>query len=436
MRARINFFATVVVFVSTITLSLGSATASTISVKGETEGSVSLRITRQPGGARSGSKLTKQPIVRIYDANNRLVRSGIQTVTVTSSSGELQGSRRIIAIDGTAKFTDLALFGTQVQAITLTFTLATGESVRSAPFTFLPAKEATSLKIDTPSNIVSGQKLAIPLSVYAIDAAGNKFKNMRTTITLNVTSGSLYGETRRVLSSSKKSVASFPFLTIVGTGTITITATASNGLTGSVTVESQPGCPEIRICKVGDIGPGGGVVYFAKSTPFTSAGSPCSTACRYLEVAPINWEGLNNCSRSSPPKISKCSLLPTKISAPSTSTAIGSGYANTELIISALAGSEASNAAVRARAYRGGDLSDWYLPSRDELMTLSDYSSQLNGQERQTSLFVSNCRTWSSSIDLIGSRTRGWAVTGLRTTSKSSQRSTTELNCVQPVRAF
>lgn len=52
-----------------------------------------------------------------------------------------------------------------------------------------------------------------------------------------------------------------------------------------------------------------------------------------------------------------------------TGTAIGTGRANTELIV-AQNGAGTNYAAGLARAYSGGGYSDWYLPSRDELLAV------------------------------------------------------------------
>jgi Protein of unknown function (DUF1566) len=53
-----------------------------------------------------------------------------------------------------------------------------------------------------------------------------------------------------------------------------------------------------------------------------------------------------------------------------TATELGTGFANTDTIISLQGDPVASYAAGLARAYRGGGYTDWYLPSKDELNTL------------------------------------------------------------------
>jgi uncharacterized repeat protein (TIGR02543 family) len=119
-------------------------------------------------------------------------------------------------------------------------------------------------------------------------------------------------------------------------------------------------CAQGGRCIVGDIGPGGGIVFYVAETPFTATGTPCGTNCYYLEAAPTSgtwtdaayaWSGNTNTSIGG------------------TGTAIGSGYANTLAIVGQSGGgSTASRAGTITRAYRGpNDLSDWYLPSQSEL---------------------------------------------------------------------
>jgi hypothetical protein len=135
-------------------------------------------------------------------------------------------------------------------------------------------------------------------------------------------------------------------------------------------------CATGGTCAVGDMGPGGGTVFYVASSQFTSTGSACNTACTYLEAAPNGWikspsyTGQNVC-RSSADKFSldpQCMWSGNTSSFVSTGTGIGTGYANTSAMITQ--GSTAGTAATIARAFQGGDKTDWFLPSKDELNAL------------------------------------------------------------------
>ena len=60
-----------------------------------------------------------------------------------------------------------------------------------------------------------------------------------------------------------------------------------------------------------------------------------------------------------------------------TATAIGTGSANTDAIISVQGTTETSYAAGLARAYTGGGYTDWFLPSKDELNQMDINKSTL-----------------------------------------------------------
>jgi len=124
--------------------------------------------------------------------------------------------------------------------------------------------------------------------------------------------------------------------------------------------------------QVGDIGPGGGRVFYASTTGFncgpsyTSTGSPYNFKCYYLEAAPTT--GANAWSDAVSVKYSANTNLINNASAPetATATAIGWGYRNTLAMV--LQNATANMAGTVSRAYRGpNNLSDWYLPSYDEL---------------------------------------------------------------------
>lgn len=115
-------------------------------------------------------------------------------------------------------------------------------------------------------------------------------------------------------------------------------------------LRSMPG--EV-VYAIGDIGPGGGFIFY-------DAGSRLSWG-RYLECAPNKgwlvggtpatdsykaWSGNTN------------TLV-------GTTSAIGTGYANTLAIVAQSA--TADMAATVCRAYTGGGKTDWFLPSRNEV---------------------------------------------------------------------
>jgi hypothetical protein len=105
--------------------------------------------------------------------------------------------------------------------------------------------------------------------------------------------------------------------------------------------------PEPPVYAVGDTGPAGGIVFYDKG--FYSAG------WRYLEAAPADIGSIFVWGTGG--------YATTSI--PGTSTAIGSGAANTDVIFNA-AGTDAP-AAYACHEYTYGGQSDWFLPSQDEL---------------------------------------------------------------------
>lgn len=125
-------------------------------------------------------------------------------------------------------------------------------------------------------------------------------------------------------------------------------------------------------CVVGDVGPGGGRVFYVATTPF-ACGPSRSENCIYLEVAPALW----NAGATEPRRTwAKHPYTSAGVSNPSspetaTATAIGWGYFNTHAIILQGNTEAASSAAALADSYApsvGDDIvDDWYLPSKDEL---------------------------------------------------------------------
>jgi hypothetical protein len=128
--------------------------------------------------------------------------------------------------------------------------------------------------------------------------------------------------------------------------------------------------------KVGDRGPGGGIIFYYNAQGFTvqaGQGFAAYTA-HYLEVAPSDqsasaqWGGRG----TTVPNVTNYTQ-PTD----SLARAIGNGRRDTALIVSQLGTGETGRAAQLAAAFRGGGQSDWFLPSIGELFAL--YQSGVSG---------------------------------------------------------
>ena len=150
-------------------------------------------------------------------------------------------------------------------------------------------------------------------------------------------------------------------------------------------------CTAAKNCAVGDIGPGGGVVFYVSETTFTAPGTPCNTACKYLEAAPNSWYGktvdprvvwvddLVQCyqDRSNTPD-ANChgggiySNTAGQATSRIANTSIGMGQVNTNAILARQTSVVAATyAAGLADALVFGGVTDWFLPSKDELYLMS-----------------------------------------------------------------
>ena len=140
----------------------------------------------------------------------------------------------------------------------------------------------------------------------------------------------------------------------------------------------------------GSTGPGGGVVFYASSTAFR-CGPGMALSCNFLEVAPNGWNGkLVDCVKGCGGDDNKtsdrgsagigigrgyeyCSAKGSPSIPGASGTAIGSGYANTTAMVAMC---NQGDAGELARGYTGGGMSDWSLPSVDELNALYYYPNR------------------------------------------------------------
>lgn len=217
--------------------------------------------------------------------------------------------------------------------------------------------------------------------------------------------------------------------------TASTVARTKNAALPTETTVSTPSCATGGVCVVGDIGPGGGKVFYVAPTSFTSTGSACGSACKYLEVARVGWivaktpAGQTNCNipgtNLEDPKCQWSTNYTARIG--TTSYDIGAGYANTSAMITQSLGSEA---AMVARGFQGGGKTDWYLPSFDEL-------NLLYLQRYQMGRF-SFGGYWSSSEGFANLAWTQDFVNGTKLSKGGFQNSTGKSNAfsVRPVRAF
>jgi hypothetical protein len=192
------------------------------------------------------------------------------------------------------------------------------------------------------------------------------------------------------------------------TGTFTATFTAPVALASNIfKVTIQSGAhttfDEVVDYDVGDRGPGGGIVYYVSASNFTSTGSICNTACKYLEVAPATWQsaGASVANDASYDWSSNnSSTTGQNIATAGTEGGfanekfnwkIGQGFYNTSVMKVAGATSAAQ---AKVLAYAGGSTAgQWFIPSMNELNELCKYA---RGQT--TGVLTAACVTGSATL--------------------------------------
>jgi len=158
-------------------------------------------------------------------------------------------------------------------------------------------------------------------------------------------------------------------------------------------------------------GPAGGFVFYENP-------NYADDGWRYLEAAPIGWNGqVDDSSQTYIFGYYRTTDDGTNMVV-GTGTAIGTGAANTIAITSAMGANtyttsmgstKDTNYAAKACAdYEDGVFNDWFLPSKDELnlmyknLTLQDEGGLLSTQSYRSSSEFSNDKTWVQSLGSLG----------------------------------
>jgi hypothetical protein len=210
---------------------------------------------------------------------------------------------------------------------------------------------------------------------------------------------------------------------------------------------------------VGDRGPGGGIVFYVSAANFTSTGSTCGTACKYLEVAPATWQSAGVSVANDPVKVwsnNTTDLTGQVLTAASPTESgfpdekenwkIGKGFANTSLI------RVPSNAKAAVLAYAGNSTAgQWFIPSMNELNELCKYArgqttgvltvkcnntgTLKTGTVNDLGGFLNNDGYLSSSESDVGMNWNQWFGTGSEGVQYFDAKSAPYIR-VRPVRAF
>jgi hypothetical protein len=190
------------------------------------------------------------------------------------------------------------------------------------------------------------------------------------------------------------------FTTPVATSDTVYRITMQSG-SHTVGVSEQCASNGLRVsggpCRVGDIGTGGGTVFYVSSTPFTATGAACNPNCRFLEFAPKGWASIsdwpNNITYNGSIASSRTNANDDPIlvwsdgnftsqaaGSIAVGTVVGTGYNNTQQIKNNTpAGVHDErfgfNAALRYVGNSGtSTLGQWFLPSINELNELCKYA--------------------------------------------------------------
>ena len=262
--------------------------------------------------------------------------------------------------------------------------------------------------VDTSTGLVTATGGLGTCSIVAWVPAGTYYVAESTTINITIRAADT------VTVSAKPIISQFYTQTQASLGlaeTITglLFSDTKSAVTYNYAAAPTSTCATGGTCSVGDVGPGGGIVFY-------DAGSTQAWG-RYLEAAPYNWSGVAETTTTQ----AWCSNTSSTIGY--TSTSIGDGLLNSTIMLAGCT----SGAAKLANAYVGGTRNDWYLPSQSELAQLysARATSGLNLASASYSYWSSNETSAANAV------TMAMASGALNATAKSV---TTPI--VRPIRAF
>ena len=395
-----------------------------------------IEIVTQPSGGTSGQPFSTPAAVRLVDQNGNTFlldrfRDGDFEIEIIASieagNGELLGGTAVIGSNGIATFTNLTITGSG--EFTITFTIPQSMIADATSDTIFIEEEPVVLFPDIDQDAegaVNGYDFIKQPIIRVKDIDGN------TVFTFN---GEVVAELIRegrpnVLLGSASAISGIATFTSLRLETgeadegtnLTIRYSIDGFAPSTQSIYLAKECNGIRIaCNVGDIGPGGGIVFYVDM-----GGFDCpfiGDRCNYLEAArtagdnPWVEDGQHYWSEDSAREFG-------------TSEGIGAGLTNSQVMICPFDECYeyfVGGAALRARSFDyNARAFGWHLPSRAELQEL-DFRSNIVG-------LADDRNYWSSSED---DATQAWMledeVAGSGVVRSNSKNLTAY---VRPIRAF
>jgi hypothetical protein len=165
-----------------------------------------------------------------------------------------------------------------------------------------------------------------------------------------------------------------------------VNSAGSSSFAAALTTVTTTSCADGGTCAVGDTGPAGGKVIYARSTAIVLPGLNETQTYKYIEAAPTDIEIYGyptvpwGCSYSLSSSGS-CEDMQTDVYDGNWHTGMGYGYFSTKAALN-IPGLETNTAVKLTDSYyvtnsNSVQYSDWYLPSKDELQAMWSLRQQL-----------------------------------------------------------
>jgi len=303
-----------------------------------------------------------------------------------------------------------------------TYTVTAGSETLTATFT---SNALSGIKWDTSTTrslVLTLQDTLTPGTYYdtitATDIYGSSSKLPITFVISKADTITVYYDTPTALSYTGSKAILTPSLKVVGLVGL------ETGTSTNATLTFKPGgasCATGGYCRVGDIGPGGGIVFIDTST--------ASSDGRIYEVAQANWSGSDDLSTVAP----YCSNNNSNIGA--TQFGIGWGDTNTSLAKSQCLGGAVALVNNFNQSNATG-YSDWFIPDQNEAVELVKIPSLAGLVRVGANWTVGTYGYWTSTensasdMKSIGGSGSSWNASSVVSKSESTR------NMVRPVRAF